>query len=1248
MVARPPGPLDETGLGAEKARVTSHRTILRVALALLLVAVSQLSFADVGQRLPLLAALRAEALRSKGALAYVPLRRIWQEWDRGDPAEVETTLESLASDASLAPAHRAYAGLLEAYARRRRGDLGGCESRIAKLGYVGSWLVLGPFDNEGKTGMGRLLDAEKAQLRPIDMARTHLGKERYVGWRRAPEVSPNGWFDFGVLLRPEEKICAIATTFVRDARPKERGKARTISVFAGSAGAMRVYWNGAELFADEKYRALDADRFAANATLEPGENQLFVKVCGDERPPMLALRLGAADGGPDANLEVSSDPARSRDLAHAKATKPVFGRVEGAVSGFERLVRGHDPAVLEAYARYLSITQSDDPSEHRARDLATEAADRAPTIPRLLLASELVEHRSQRAQWIERAEALARGKASDDDRLAVLLARAAHARTGPNWRDAVPFYDRALAIEKDDVIATLARVELYDEAGLHATAASFLGRALERRPRSVALLRAMAAALHALDRQTEADEVADRYAALRFDDPSVMKSHLEFAVGRRDRAAVERWAGRLIAASPDSSQALFLAARAFTAMGERHRAIALGRRALELAPEDTDAMQKLAEIFALAGQSGEQLRLLKRVLELRPQNKAVREYVSHSEPARPRPDESYAIAASEFLKHRDAPAAGQLRRTLVELQVTTVYANGLAGRFRQVVFQPLTDGAATEARDYYFGFEANTEVVQLRGARVYRASGQIDEGVETRERPANNPAIAMYTSARIFHVRFPRLAPGDVVELLYRVEDVAERNAFADYFGEIAYLQSDEPIDHAEYVLITPKSRTFHFNEPRVPNLQKTVEETKDERVFRFRATNVPPVRTEPRQPALAGILGHVHVSTYQSWDAMGQWYWGLAKDQFVADEALRRRTLELTKGLNDDRAKVRAIYDFVVQSIRYVALEFGIHGYKPYRAAQAFARGFGDCKDKATLIVTMLRELRIDATIVLVRTSQRGDIEPSPASLAAFDHAIAYVPSLDLYLDGTAEDTGSTELPPMDRGSLALQINEGKPKLVTLPDAPPEASVLAEKIVTTLAPDGSAQLEWRAEATGAHAAAWRQRYQAKATRPQRLTEALVGRFHGVVVGAVDTNELSDVEQPVTVRTRGRVPALGRRDDGTWTVPAGPAEHLVREYATLSARTRDIRLAARTVSDTDWTVRLPAGARVVRAPQPSEGTSPFGSYRVQVDTAAGSVRVHTTITLAKSRISVAEYGAFRAFCEAADQALGQRVAFSVR
>ena len=357
-----------------------------------------------------------------------------------------------------------------------------------------------------------------------------------------------------------------------------------------------------------------------------------------------------------------------------------------------------------------------------------------------------------------------------------------------------------------------------------------------------------------------------------------------------------------------------------------------------------------------------------------------------------------------------------------------------------------------------------------------QADEQVDEAAESGDGPADNPQIAMYTSQRVYYVHFPRLYPGDVVELLYRVEDVAQRNAFADYFGEVVYMQSREPIAHAEYVLITPKSRELHFNTPQIPGIVRAESEQGDKRVYRYVAKNVAPLDPEPLEPPLASTAGHVHVSTYKSWDDMGKWYWGLVKDQFVADDEVKRRVTEVTKGLTTPEDKVRAIYDYVVQKTRYVALEFGIHGFKPYRCAQIFARGFGDCKDKATLIVTMLKEAGIPATIVILRTGMRGDFEGAPASLAPFDHAIAYVPSMNLYLDGTAEFTGSRELPAMDRGALALRIHEGKPELVHLPEPPPEESVTSRKVEAVVGQDGSATIDFRADVTGVHASSWRSR----------------------------------------------------------------------------------------------------------------------------------------------------------------------------
>src|SRR5262249_1229251 len=188
--------------------------------------------------------------------------------------------------------------------------------------------------------------------------------------------------------------------------------------------------------------------------------------------------------------------------------------------------------------------------------------------------------------------------------------------------------------------------------------------------------------------------------------------------------------------------------------------------------------------------------------------------------------------AERFLPMRAASGSQRYpKRTLRNLTVTTVFSNGLASRFRQIVFQPLTDEAAANAREYAFDYEAAKQTVALRAAKVYRADGKVDEGIESGEPPENNPAIAMYPSQRTFYVHFPRLNAGDLVELRYRVEDIAPRNEIADYFGEIEYLQSDEPIASSEYVLLTPKSRTFYTYASPLPGLKSEVKESGEQRI---------------------------------------------------------------------------------------------------------------------------------------------------------------------------------------------------------------------------------------------------------------------------------------------------------------------------------------------------------------------------------------------------------------------------------
>ena len=1191
----------------------------------------------------------AEWARASGGPAYTALRELWQTWDRAEPAQVEEALHEASIDPRSSPPLRAYAELLVAYARLRRGDGKEAQQRIHALGYIDQWLVLGPFDNTGKSGFDAPQGPEPDLAEPIAWGRGYPGKDgRQVRWRVVPPVFPYGWVDAGALLRPRQQMCAFFASYVSQPEMQRR---RPISLWVGVRGAYRVFWNGVERSKDAAYRGHDFDRRSASVWLEPGENRLLVKVCSDEAAPMLSLRLADPSGAPDPALRWHADGSVLSSVAVTSGAPPA-SRAQGPLDWFERETRGPGttPAQREAFARYLALSDGDDPTSHQARDLAHAAGSAAPTVRRLLLAADLAEDRNEQARWLERARAeLPRSPPRELRRNLeeLLLAEARQLEQGLNPRAALPVYEQLLLLDPDDVQALSGQARIYDGAGLKHSALASIERALARSPHAVALLNMVASGLAELGESEQARSVESLYSALRFDDHGPLVDCIQLGVQAGDRRSAEHWASRLLQLSPESAWANGVVAHAYRELGDSERALASYDRALALTPDDIDTLRELSDLQGDLGHKEAQIALLRRVLGLAPEDNEVRQYVAALEPSLDRVDETYAHKPERFLAHRFDPAPGQHRRTLLDLTVTHVYENGLAGQFRQIVFQPLTDAGAAVARQYAFTFQADRQRAQLRGARVYRAAGNIDEAVDSGEGPADNPELSMYTSARTVYVQFPRLEPGDVVELQYRVDDTGERGEFAGYFGELEYLQSESPVSHAEYVVIVPKERRLYIDTQRVPKLTQNVEVRGLERVYSFRADGVPGVDAEPAMPPWSEVLGFVHVSTYPSYRDLGAWYWGLSRDQLELDGATRALVHRIAQGASSNREKVQKVYEWVVKNTRYVALEFGIYGYKPRRAVQTVSRGWGDCKDKAAVIVAMLGELGIPATMVLVRTGLRGRFRSEVASLAPFDHAIAYVPELDLYLDGTAEFTGSSELPSMDQGALALRVNAGDAQLVTLPDNDPARNVKRRQVDLRLDASGGAELELSYETTGASASAWRRRYSAEATRQARVQEDLGREFPGLELSsgapAITMSDLSNFERPVSVQVRARSPHVLRDEGHSRSLVVTPSERLGQSYASLPRRDLDVDIGSFPTLDETYVVRLGPGYSVLGLPKPEQHEGPFGQYSVEVSADSAEVRVHSRLSLRVSRVSPQSYAEFRRFCHAVDAAFDQRL-----
>jgi hypothetical protein len=159
-------------------------------------------------------------------------------------------------------------------------------------------------------------------------------------------------------------------------------------------------------------------------------------------------------------------------------------------------------------------------------------------------------------------------------------------------------------------------------------------------------------------------------------------------------------------------------------------------------------------------------------------------------------------------------------------------------------------------------------------------------------------------------------------------------------------------------------------------------------------------LRSEAKMPPWGGVAGSMLVSfypagttstdrTFRDWPQMGVWYAGLTRGRREATPDIKQKVAAVTANAKTPVAKMNAIAEFMQHDIRYVAISLGIGGVQPHSAADTFQHRYGDCKDKATLMSSMLKEVGIDSYYVIINSERGSFSSDSPAQVGAFDHVV-------------------------------------------------------------------------------------------------------------------------------------------------------------------------------------------------------------------------------------------------------------------
>ncbi len=690
------------------------------------------------------------------------------------------------------------------------------------------------------------------------------------------------------------------------------------------------------------------------------------------------------------------------------------------------------------------------------------------------------------------------------------------------------------------------------------------------------------------------------------------------------------------------------AALRYEQLGMLDRAATLCAAVLAQDVDNHEVRAALARIYAKRGDENKLRALLSDTVKLDPSNKDAITMLARLEgkaqPAEPPvepdidSDKANTVHAAELAAkaHANPPTDNASAVELADVRVERVAENGLSTvRVQQVAYIVSQQGA----RDYTtrtITYPPAAQKLQVLHARVFKADGRLVNAETISDSGPADATSAMYYDTRTRTLRYPSLEKGDVVELDYRLTPETPTNPYGDYFGELVTFGSSLPRRLQRYVLITPSAHPLHITAERLAKATET--RIGDDTVYAWEMHDLAPLPNEPKEPATTEFAPYVHVSTFSSWEQVGHWYAQLIAPQFKLDAALREQLAKLTADKTTDEEKITAVHHFVLRNTHYVALEFGVFSYKPYPVAQVYARRFGDCKDKASLMIALLRAAGIDADLALVRTRRLGDVSGDSTSISIFNHAVVYIPKYDLWLDGTAEYAGSHELPIDDQGAQALTVSlDGSAQLRRIPVTLPMENYTHRQVRAQLRPDGQIQFTGSAYTRGEDAPGLRREYEITERQRTTFRNRLAEVLPAVRLDSVEVNGAHDLESDVIVNFSGDLDANAGKKTLSLT-PSWMPRSYVQTLAPLRSRMQDLVLPAPWTTEEELHFVLPAGARIEELPRDTNLVTSFGVATVRYQKQGDELLVKTSVQFRQLRITPAEYAAFRDFCTQVENA----------
>ena len=604
---------------------------------------------------------------------------------------------------------------------------------------------------------------------------------------------------------------------------------------------------------------------------------------------------------------------------------------------------------------------------------------------------------------------------------------------------------------------------------------------------------------------------------------------------------------------------------------------------------------------------------------------------------------------------------------VLDTEDVVVAPSGLGAATHHRVVKVLRDGGIRSQSVQRFPFDPYTNRLDLLAIRVYRADGDVEEIPIDARIQQPQTAHGIFWDTQQYVVEVPRLCINDAIETITKMTgfNVAyladpspnEPNAYgqplkppvAGHWHDEVHFWSGHPTCEKRYTVRAPKDKPLQFA---VYNgeLASSVTLEGDQIVYSFEKTDIKPLNSEHRMEPWPNVAPKLLLATLPTWEDKARWLYEVSEPQFEPNDAIRAEVARVIEGLKTDEEKYTALNHWVAENIRYAGTGRGMcEGYTIHDIKETFRDRCGVCKDKAGMLVGMLRVAGYDSFLVMTMARQRVDRIPADQ----FNHAVTCIRWPDgslLLLDPTwmvkSRDNWS-KLEPLQH--VVYGLPEGK-ELSQSPYFPPEDNEARWVAKTAIHTDN--HLTGAIDFVAVGAPEGRIRRTLSGLHPEERDRWFDSTFQRLSPNARPANvvatDAADFSEPMKVKCKFEAEeyVLGQGNRRFLKLPMMQTVFGDRALYDLfgncsqEERKYGIALLATRLAHIEETIKLPRGWKPVDLPSAVDIDGPSAGLHFTIDSEAGRIHYTCSLTVKRWVIPPDEYDNFREVIEKFEELTG--------